>query len=765
MKHTKLTKKKNSYASLLVLMTLILMPLINWGQINLTTPLGTTITLSGFPNTVCGEEVAVYQCDGCPVNLTSLNNYLTAAMQDSPIDRRVRLRRNTAYYPSIEIKGVTGFIPNPTLAQDGEGNLIQFFPIHTGLDGAAPYNSNEYFGFVNSSPGNFIWQYSAIVQFPRGAMSGYLIFPYSERSLFGGASTETIFIIPFVVEGPLTSAVEVLGTAVEPQMPYMVLHAPPGDGSSAEFVQERTTCRSLLTNATETDATAANLAVKLGVKGSIGFINTVDYEFSVTLKGGVATEDLVMRSTDNQTCITVNNSFMTSELTDNEGGGDVFIGYGTDLEYGVYDYINVDEANCTASVDRGLIYAPTGNPRQFIYNKGTIASEIEKNRLIMEDPTLSSLARNNAENQMDVWEQVLDLNLENINNPYDPGIPSLSFSGGIPISNSRAVSVVETNVINYETYLEGSAGVDVVLEIAGSGVSGGFEYKSSKRYGESQTQAQTDAVTIKYTLNDDEGGTSPDFFNMKIYQDPMFGTPIFKVEPGSRTSCPYQGGYQRDQPMLMHDGTSDNQIVLQGNPILSSATFKLDLCNDSDEARTYNLKLNALSNLNGAVVSAAGVPLNGNDLGQSFTIPALSCVEDLIVEVKMQSGTSPLSYPDLELFLYAPCEEDIQSSVFASVYFGDATGVEDLKGTVSVLSCYPNPVADVLYIDFNLTQSDDLQLYITDMMGKVSMTRHLGQLITGKHSYTVETANLSKGMHTISIQSGEGVISRRIVVL
>jgi hypothetical protein len=58
--------------------------------------------------------------------------------------------------------------------------------------------------------------------------------------------------------------------------------------------------------------------------------------------------------------------------------------------------------------------------------------------------------------------------------------------------------------------------------------------------------------------------------------------------------------------------------------------------------RTYNLKLNAQSNFNGAVVSAAGVPLNGNDLGQSFTIPANSCAQDLVVEVKQLSANSLL---------------------------------------------------------------------------------------------------------------------------
>lgn len=403
---------------------------------------------------------------------------------------------------------------------------------------------------------------------------------------------------------------------------------------------------------------------------------------------------------------------MTSELIDDEGEGDVFIGYGTDLEYGIYDFINVDEENCTAYADRGLIYAPTGNPRQFIYNKSTIQNEIEKNKLLLEDETQSPMVRNNAENQMDVWQQVLDLNLANINNPDNLQVGSVSFSGGNSSSNSSTVSIVETNAITYENYIQASAGVDVVMNIGGSGIAGGFEYKSAKKYGGSQTQSESEAVTIKYTLSDDDTGANSDVFNVDIVQDPMFGTPIFKVAEGSRTSCRYQGGYPRDQPLLKIADTEEDSILLTGIPKDESASFKLDLCNDSDEERRYFLKLNADSNLNGATVSAGGVPLNGNDLGQAFTVEAQDCREGLVVEVKRLSNSSPLIYDDLELFFYAECEESIQSSIFASVWFDESTATDDIDTNVSGITCYPNPVMGELNVDFNLNQFDHIVLQI-----------------------------------------------------
>ncbi len=121
-----------------------------------------------------------------------------------------------------------------------------------------------------------------------------------------------------------------------------------------------------------------------------------------------------------------------------------------------------------------------------------------------------------------------------------------------------------------------------------------------------------------------------------------------------------------------------------------------------NEERQYFLKLNAQSNLNGAEVRAAGVALNGNDLGQEFNIAANSCVEDLIINVTQQQGSTELEYPGLEIFLYSLCDPDqISSSVFASVFFGDPSGVKDVRGDDANMTVYPNPTSGILMVQLN----------------------------------------------------------------
>ena len=570
-------------------------------------------------------------------------------------------------------------------------------------------------------------------------------------------ANDMIVTLPIISEGPIESSVPIIGTTVQPQIPYLVLHAPPGDGSSSAFQETKTTCREFTETYSEDGSNSVNAAVKLGIAGSVGFIVTTDFEFSVTLSAGVTVGGVQIKTNSKQTCVTTSQGFETGSLDGLDGGGDVFIGYGTDLNYGIYTNIKVDPNTCLTILDTALIYTPTGDPRDFAYSESQIQQEIVDQKAIADNPANSVRARNIAQNQADVWEKVLALNNANKNNPNNQLIQSLSFSSGISSTQETSITVLETNSLDVEHYVDFNVGLSSVIEIAGSGVSGGWEYKGSYRYGKTQTQSQEATKLVKYSLKDNSTG---DKFDLKVVRDPMYGTPVFRLEPTSKTSCPYQGGYQRDQPKLKHDGSTSDHITLQGNPVGSSATFKLDICNESDEVRTYNLKLNAASNLNGAVVSAAGVPLNGNDLGQVFlNVPKNGCIENLVIEVKQLSAGSPLSYPDLELYLYAPCEEDIQSSVFASVYFGNATAVNDLADN-SLLSVSPNPTSGWLQI--SLPTGNDLEaVRVMDLAGKTVRNLELG---TGSNITEVDLSGLPKGMYALQARAAGQVFVKKVIV-
>ena len=159
------------------------------------------------------------------------------------------------------------------------------------------------------------------------------------------------------------------------------------------------------------------------------------------------------------------------------------------------------------------------------------------------------------------------------------------------------------------------------------------------------------------------------------------------------------------------------------------------------------------------MVTAAGVPLNGNDLGQTFTVPANSCVQDLVLEVRQLSATSPLAYPNLEVFMYSPCDEDITSSVFTSVYFGNATSTAEI-GDATLLSVFPNPTSSQLRV--TLAGEERIESYqLSDLTGK---THHHVNLKSAVQQTDLDLSALPKGMYLLQVRSGERVYAKKVLV-
>lgn len=723
-----------------------------------TTIVGQQVTLTPETNCsgVCNNISAYIGPKAVSTDLPNLNQQVITAYSTIPTSKYLKVQSGTTF--SLILLVPAAATQNPS-GQGVWGTGTFFvgygapYGVITGGPTAPPDNicTTEFLGTSNN-----ITKIRLSGKIPKGTDKAWIICPTIGWYGFGWGDANSL-ILPIISEGILESSVPIIGTTVQPQIPYLVLHAPPGDGSSSAFQETKTTCREFTETYSEDGSNSVNAAVKLGIAGSVGFIVTTDFEFSVTLSAGVTVGGVQIKTNSKQTCVTTSQGFETGSLDGLEGSGDVFIGYGTDLNYGIYTNIKVEPNTCLAILDTALIYTPTGDPRDFAYSESQIQQEILDQKAIADDPAKSVRARNIAQNQADVWEKVLALNNANKNNPNNQLIQSLSFSSGISSTQETSITVLETNSLDVEHYVDFNVGLSSVIEIAGSGVSGGWEYKGSYRYGNTQTQSQEASKLVKYSLKDNSSG---DKFDLKVVRDPMFGTPVFRVEPTSKTSCPYQGGYQRDQPKLKIDGSTSDHITLQGNPVGSSASFKLDVCNESNEVRTYNLNLNASSNLNGAVVSAAGVPLNGNDMGQVFlNVPANGCIQNLVIEVKQLSAGSPLSYPDLELYLYAPCEEDIQSSVFASVYFGNATAVNDLADN-SLLSISPNPTSGWLQI--SLPTGNDLEaVRVTDLAGKTVRNLELG---TGSNITEVDLSGLPKGMYALQARAAGQVFVKKVIV-
>lgn len=478
----------------------------------------------------------------------------------------------------------------------------------------------------------------------------------------------TTIIIPFVVEGPTKAIVDSLGVTTEPQKPYMVLHQPPGSQSTASILSTQKTCRNY-EETYETDETnSARAAVKIGFKGSLGIGVQVDTEIYAQFSGGVATNDVEIRTKSDETCIQVNTSITTVALaTANNAGtnGDLFIGYGIDLVYGVSRNVNIN--NNVISIDTGLVFAPIPETmKRFVLTKAAILEDIENQTAIMNNLNLSPKERATAEYQIDVWNKTLQLNETNIAqaiaNPagkLNVGTGPVTFSAGSNETFSKGLDYTSTASIETKKYFEFNVGFDFLVELSGSGYSGGYQFTSRSTYGERKSTSSNTGTMISYEFQDNDLG---DLISTDIYRDPMFGTPVFKLLSGTRTSCPFEGGYQLDQPALNFTATASKTQTINNVTLGQPANFKLNICNNSNYPRTYVLKVkNESIPSNMTILANGGTNITSTPI--TLSVGANTCLYNRDLDISRTLPTVPTAINNLVLEWYADCEPDIKDSL------------------------------------------------------------------------------------------------------
>ncbi|MEL6717332.1 MAG: LamG-like jellyroll fold domain-containing protein, partial [Bacteroidota bacterium] len=521
------------------------------------------------------------------------------------------------------------------------------------------------------------YRFTLDVTFRRGAGTGYVVLtlPIFNYTVFDQQTRFEEFIIPFTVSGILDPSLPTLGTMQEPFVPYLVLHRPPGDLSKSSITTTNTTCRSLEETVADEQAQSVNASVKLGTKGSLGVIVQVDYEIYVEFTGSVSTGGMTLSGNSTESCMTITNEFSTQDLAGGSNGSDIFVGYSRTLEYGVFPNVAFD--GCSYRIDTSFIYIPV-DAEPFSTTKDGILLDIIDLQKTVDNEALSDKERAQAKYQIDLWKETLELNEKNINNPNNQELPNVeggNFSGGTSTNYSTTLATTETRSLNVQHFLEANAGLQGVVNVAGSGFSAGYNFMTKKTFGRTTSNSQSSSTTIAYTLGDDD---REDKFNLeKVVADPMFGTPVFILKPTSRTSCPYEGGYQIDQPRIANgDASCSNTSINIANAPLGQGgvDIPLDICNDSDFERTYHVTIKDGTNVRNAVLTLNGNNVNDTDNGVPFTVPANQCFENAgdkpILNIR-PSSTGQRTYRNIILVLAPLCDGALAQEITLNIEFGE----------------------------------------------------------------------------------------------
>jgi hypothetical protein len=84
------------------------------------------------------------------------------------------------------------------------------------------------------------------------------------------------------------------------------------------------------------------------------------------------------------------------------------------------------------------------------------------------------------------------------------------------------------------------------------------------------------------------------------------------------------------------------------------------------------------------------------------------------------------------------------------------------EALVSGFQLLPNPTKDFMTVRYNTTAAGDATLRILNPLGEVVLLRN-GQSSLGRNEATFDVAQLVAGTYFLSLQVGDGVVTKRFV--
>ena len=102
--------------------------------------------------------------------------------------------------------------------------------------------------------------------------------------------------------------------------------------------------------------------------------------------------------------------------------------------------------------------------------------------------------------------------------------------------------------------------------------------------------------------------------------------------------------------------------------------------------------------------------------------------------------------------------------MISSIFFGNASGVDDKSGNISTFAIYPNPAQGAVGIGFDSLEAAQVRVELYDMLGRLQMVGLDEKLPAGEQQKQLDLAQLSPGMYVVVIQSESAKLTRKLVL-
>ncbi len=450
---------------------------------------------------------------------------------------------------------------------------------------------------------------------------------------------------------------------VTPEVPFLILHDPPGDASYS-YLEENTTLESTLSLSAKVGA-SVNIweKAKVGAEYEAGQFIYTKFKAWAEVSKSIEIGASVSSETELGLKVSSTRSYKTSGNEDVIGeDGDVYVGGALNIIYALTDVVHYDLKTCQVNPSVGLIMAPAGFETTFMYTENHIENSLipqlenikEYYEVLEDKQEIQSYS-----NQINTWKQIIANNKKNIENAVPTEDENISFSSGAEFESWLETTCSAKTSLEVMLTIDIQVGLELGLEVGGVGASGGVNVKFNMEFGAGSSFSASKTHKTGYVLDDND---PLDNFTVDVLKDQVYGVPAFKTVSG-RSSCPREANTQSREGVYF---TSDTYQQNMEN-VDDKAIFRLQLANTSQsgEDRTYDLVFDQTSNPGGATILVGGSPVVGG-VPTPYDIPAGGAV---YATVSVEKGPQASVYNDLKFTLKSQCDGQFKEDVLVSVIY------------------------------------------------------------------------------------------------
>ncbi len=176
------------------------------------------------------------------------------------------------------------------------------------------------------------------------------------------------------------------------------------------------------------------------------------------------------------------------------------------------------------------------------------------------------------------------------------------------------------------------------------------------------------------------------------------------------------------------------------------------------------LKLDANTNLDGAIVTVGGTTVLGINNWIDYAVPPNGAIGPILVAVQRGADPDVSLYDSLRLVLYSECEPEIEATVTLSVQFVNTSSTKELNEDIIGTRIFPNPTSDAVTVELNLLRSTQVHIGLYDLLGNLQMRDLESYLSSGTQQMQLDVSRMVPGTYMLQIQSGSTRITRKLVI-